>query len=827
MELNVALKSCKSGAPGEDGIHYDIIKKLPESSKQIILDMYNKSWDKGIIPESWAEATIIPLIKPNKPAKDPSSYRPISLTSTFTKLMQKMIKHRLCNHLEKHNIFSENQSGCRADHSCDDNLIRLESEVKTAQSKRKYVTAIFLDLTAAFDTMWAEGAIATLIKYNIRGRMLKWLSEFLRVRKIKVKFGGATSTTHTTENGCPQGSVLSPILFSLFMNTLNETTLKHNTRNKYTKAHDKIKISQFVDDSALWVTSNSPKQGIKKLQKILPDVEKWALNFGFKINPLKTQTIVFRHKETVLNDGNLPKLTLCNNTLEYKENITFLGLIFDKTLTWQNHINSVIGRCEKDLNVIRSIKGKNWGSSKKCLATIYKALIKSKIQYGLVAYGSANKTYLDKLQVMQNRAIKSILGVPNYARTEAILAEMGEHNIYDQIDIVSLKYWARSTRLGQRLSANREIYNRLGKWLKRIRKPYTVRITDLINELNLSSDQLTPPTYANLIGLEPISIDTSLTTLFKKGDNQSIIKNITNKFINSATAPIKIYTDGSKDQEKNITGAGVSVFHNNKEIKQCKIKLDGRHSIFTCELFAIKTAITWIHSCKLKDQTIDIYTDSLSSLQALEAINNKNRQELIIDIYRTNSIIKKLYNTQINLKWIPSHVGVTGNEAADKLAKEASISGTPTRLGLSVQETYSYINNYYKNKAEIRFQEYKATKNFVYDNRNTSLKIHHHIPKYDKIYTRLRVGASYLGSENKVRPRQCPHCNENETFEHIIFHCKQHSRARSKLEYKLLISLKLTNINRLTLLFPPNHLEEKIKDALFTYLEDINYLQSI
>ena len=115
LELEQAIIRCKNGAPGDDSIHYEILRHLPMEAKKSLLNLYNQSWQSGSIPEDWSKAIVIPLLKPYKDKQSPASYRPISLTSTFTKLMQKMIKNRLCNHLEQNNLISNVQSGCRSD----------------------------------------------------------------------------------------------------------------------------------------------------------------------------------------------------------------------------------------------------------------------------------------------------------------------------------------------------------------------------------------------------------------------------------------------------------------------------------------------------------------------------------------------------------------------------------------------------------------------------------------------------------------------------------------------------------------------------------------
>ena len=160
--------------------------------------------------------------------------------------------------------------------------------------------------------------------------MLNWLAAFLTTRKIKVRLHDETSESVETINGCPQGSVLSPILFSVTMNTLDREIKAHNSQNNT----DLINLSLFVDDSAIWTTSKSPNLAITKIQKALTAIENWSASYGFQINPTKTQAILFpasaqkvaanarkatRSKKT----PNPPQLTLCGAPLPLLDNITF------------------------------------------------------------------------------------------------------------------------------------------------------------------------------------------------------------------------------------------------------------------------------------------------------------------------------------------------------------------------------------------------------------------------------------------------------------------------------------------------------------------------
>ncbi len=179
-----------------------------------LLSLMNSSWKQGSLPDSWKEATIIPIIKPNKDSSLPASYRPISLTSALCKVMETMVTTRLKFHLERNNKIGITQSGFRNHRSTIDQLARLDTVIKNAfigkGRKSQYVLAVFLDLEKAFDLMWTKGAIRQLIKKGITNRMLVWIDNFLTGRKIRVRVGADHADHQLIDNGSPQEVSLAP-----------------------------------------------------------------------------------------------------------------------------------------------------------------------------------------------------------------------------------------------------------------------------------------------------------------------------------------------------------------------------------------------------------------------------------------------------------------------------------------------------------------------------------------------------------------------------------------------------------------------------------------
>ena len=214
-ELQTAIRNTKDTAMGPDDIHYQLLKHLPEKSLILLLDILNSIWSNGYFPDSWREATIIPLPKPGKDPSDPSSYRPIALTSCLCKTMERMINTHLVWYLESNNIITKYQCGFRKARSTTDQLINLETTIRDAFLKGEHVVSVFFDLEKAYDTTWKYGILKDLHEIGLRGNMPSFIKQFLNNGTFKVRVGSTPSDPHKQEMGLPQGSILSVTLFNL------------------------------------------------------------------------------------------------------------------------------------------------------------------------------------------------------------------------------------------------------------------------------------------------------------------------------------------------------------------------------------------------------------------------------------------------------------------------------------------------------------------------------------------------------------------------------------------------------------------------------------
>ena len=175
----------------------------------MLLLFYNTAWSQGRLPPDWKKAIITPLLKADKPSFDAMSYRPIALTNTLCKVMERMVSNRLRWWMETNNCFNRFQSVFRKRRSTIDHIVRLADDAHKAVNNGQYTLAVMVDLEKAFDLVWHQGLLYKMEQLGLKGNILHFVADFLANRNIQVRIGTALSSTHQLQNGTPQGSVSS------------------------------------------------------------------------------------------------------------------------------------------------------------------------------------------------------------------------------------------------------------------------------------------------------------------------------------------------------------------------------------------------------------------------------------------------------------------------------------------------------------------------------------------------------------------------------------------------------------------------------------------
>ena len=395
-EIQRAVSNIKINAPGGDKINNWFLKNLPLDVLKILLFIFNKSYTEGVFPKVWKTADIIPIFKTGKDPKNLINYRPISLLSCLGKLMEKIIYNRLYWISEKCGFLSDEQCGFRQRKSTLEPLIRLTQDIHRGFSTKSSTYVVFLDISKAYDTVWKDGLRFKLYQKGVRGRLLLWISDYLANRKGRVKLNDCSSNLMNLECGVPQGSVLSTLLFILYIDDVRSEV-------------EKCEISIFADDIAIWIVENDFKNAIKLINEDLNRIFIWCRKWRFDLSIEKCIATIFTKSSRTREIFIREKLITINKvSLDINLNPRFLGLWFDSRLSWNFHFMKIKETVDRKLGMLKRIAQTNRGATRGALIVLYKSFILPSIEYGSAIYGSASKTSLKKLDILQNRCLRFI-----------------------------------------------------------------------------------------------------------------------------------------------------------------------------------------------------------------------------------------------------------------------------------------------------------------------------------------------------------------------------------------------------------------------------------
>ena len=381
QELNDALESLKNNkSPGPDKITNEMLQHLGPIAKAKLLEIYNNSWKKGQVPQIWKEANMMPVHKPGKKRNEASSYRPISLTSCIGKTMERMINTRLSWYLESNNIITPEQAGFRQHHSTEDQVTYIAQKIEDGFQDKRHTLTVWLDMEKAFDKVWKDGLRLKLRQCGVSGHMYQWISQFLTNRRARVHVNGAYSRKKVLKEGVPQGGVLSPTLFLVFINDI----LKDMPSN--------IRGAIYADDLVIWCTEEHLPTAQFRLQLALDRLNDWTKKWFVKINAAKTTFTIFTLSPKIR--GSIVKLKIDDHFLKQDNNPTYLGITFDQTLTWRQQIEKAETRAKSRLGLMKKLSGASWGADHNTQKKVYTGYVRPVLEYGISVWGTASKTHL-------------------------------------------------------------------------------------------------------------------------------------------------------------------------------------------------------------------------------------------------------------------------------------------------------------------------------------------------------------------------------------------------------------------------------------------------
>ena len=691
-ELNDALNSIKKTdkAPGNDKITYQLLIKTPPSFRKVILDLFNHCYTSGQVPCLWKQANVVALLKEGKLPTDPDSYRPISLTPCISKIYERILNTRLEYFLETKNVLPNSQSGFRRFRSTTDNLVHLTEKIKKTLRRKntvRYITCF--DIKKAFDKVWHTKLLSKLKKIGLSGHIYNAIRSILFKRTLRVQYEDALSDKFHLDMGTPQGAVLSPTLFTIMLYDI------HNISHKN---HD---ILLFADDIAI-ISKNYQVDKYRhedihtprylEHTELIHNLECYMKENGFSFSGEKTQ--FFPIAKPYLDSYRNVQIKVGEAIIKKSDTIKYLGIHFHYNLNWSTHFNHIISKSRQALNLLRILACQHWAKASKFLITVAKSLIRSRISYGQECFFGATKYQKESLDKLEARAIKIALGLPNTASSEKARDEIQWTSLEENRRLRCAQYVARiqtlDTHLNKKLVTTKDNFTippgngiPLGKASLHPLKSY---VRPLLYKANIKPKDIeywefgeTPPgLLVTPKIIKPVQ--------WAKTEAPLLAGTETNIFINeNLQEHIQIYTDASvyndpKDNHYGKTGFGIAVKFPNEGFTNeltSTVKTPNFMSTFSIELTALLHAMLFIRDFIQNSEEaerlnkIAILTDSLSSLQSLLSTP---KQRFFIH-YGILQILTEVTNKGYSVCFIhvPSHCGVTGNEIADTLAKQAAL----------------------------------------------------------------------------------------------------------------------------------------------------------
>lgn len=752
-ELKNSLKRSSDTSPGLDSIHYQLLKHLPEQCLFILLNIFNYIWSSDTFPNIWRKACIIPIPKPGKDHKIPTNYRPIALTSCVCKTMERMVNARLVWYLETKHFITRYQSGFRKQRSTLDHLIRFETFIREAFVKKQHMVSIFFDLEKAYDTTWKYGILRDLQDMDLKGHLPTFVSNFLKDRHFSVRVGNTFSQDFTQEMGVPQGSILSTTLFNVKINSIVKC-LKVG-----------VECSLYVDDLLICYASKNMHIIERQLQQCLNNLQTWCDENGFKFSPAKTVCMHFCRQRKLHLD---PELYLNNIPLPVVPEAKFLGLLFDSKLTFVPHIKKLKTKCTKALNLIKVVANTDWGADRKVLLRLYRSLVRSKLDYGSIVYGAACKSYIKILDPIHNQGLRLCLGAFRTSPADSLCVEANEPPLEYRRIRLGLQYVAQLMSNESNPAHNLVLKPR---WVElfdnspRAIKPLGLRLRAHMAEVGFEPNSTARVEFPKIppwtMKTPRISFDMSFAK--KEVVDPSVFRSRFHEIRDSLPEHLDIYTDGSKE------GVRVGCAFVARKFVFSR-RLPDRMSVFSAELVALFLALSFIRK-HMRFKKFAVFSDSMSSLQALLDVR---RHSLVMKILELHEHICNS-GKEVVFYWLPSHVGIPGNERADLAAKDALGKGV-----IDILFPHTDLKQYIGNYVTALWQTYWDSQ---VNNKLQSIKpllgdwskAYRSVRKEEVTLCRTRIGHSQLTHGFLLKGEEAPQCVSCQcplTVRHILLECE-------------------------------------------------------
>ena len=410
-EILKIITNFKDSAAGWDDLKPSIVKHVKKYIQYPLAYISNLSLSTGVFPDSLKLANVVPIYK-SKDHMEFSNYRPVSVLPVFSKVIERLMYNRLFNYINANKLLYKYQFGFQKGRSTAMALILLVDKISEAIEKGEVVLGVFLDFSKAFDTVDHKILMEKLKLYGITGVNHDWFSNYLSGRKQYVTYNNHKSATKTITCGVPQGSILGPLLFLLYINDLSSVS-------------DDVFSILFADDSNLFISGKDINVLCDKMNNALKDIQQWLFCNKLSLNVLKTHYMFFTSLKKQVPDQ---VIKICNTAIDRVYVTKFLGVHIDSKLTWKEHILHTCKKVSKSIAILAKARKK---LPQNCLFKLYYAVTYPYFIYCNHVWGNAFKETLKPLFRLQKRIIRVITSSHYKAKSQPLFTKYKLLNLQD------------------------------------------------------------------------------------------------------------------------------------------------------------------------------------------------------------------------------------------------------------------------------------------------------------------------------------------------------------------------------------------------------------
>ena len=400
IEIINTSKSC-----GPDPITPVLIKNTGKTIAPILSQIFNYSIKSSCFPDHWKLAHVMPIHKKGEETQC-KNYRPISLLPCLAKVFERCVFKEVFNYLTANERLSKLQAAYSPCNSTEFQLLELYHLIAKSMDDNKTIRFVFCDVSKAFDKVWHAGLLEKLNAMGIGGGLLKWFESYLKCRKQCVVLNGTKSEIQELKAGVPQGSILGPLLFLVYINDLCDVVQSN--------------IRLYADDSILFVTGTNQQQIANTLNEDLERISQWAATWYVTFNPNKTEDMLITNKQV----NNVPILLLNQTPILQVQSHKHLGCTLDKNLRWKSHINEIITKAGRRVDILRGLK---YRFNRKTLEILYKSFIRPILEYSQTVWTNCTIGQKQAIEQVQLSAIRVITGG---------IRNTSHRKLYEEVDLI-------------------------------------------------------------------------------------------------------------------------------------------------------------------------------------------------------------------------------------------------------------------------------------------------------------------------------------------------------------------------------------------------------